>query len=353
MMQTDVLGSLASGRSTAIADALCQNSCMLRHMPLLRIVCGTLILSSCLPYGDSSRQVDSVMSLYSEVEPVLQQLVEEKGIQGAVTHLEEALHNHPELEDVCHGLSHVIGEAAYERYGFEESLRIEQDICGSGYVHGVVESYLVGVPDIASAIQTLCPEDSGKCFHGIGHGLMDRSENDLPRSLALCDTLSTRSMRIQCAEGVFMENVDADFLSHPTEYLREDDPYFPCRDRGEIYEGVCALYAPRYFLRLHPKAYREAIAWCETIPEKPRDACMKGIGDVAIKQNIADPLFVEELCDEISLDRRHFCIEGLTSYYIVHHAAASKGQELCAVLREENRAACEKAVVQSRRFYPR
>ena len=149
-----------------------------------------------------------------------------------------------------------------------------------------------------------------------------------------------------------MENVDADPVSHPTKYLRPDDPYFPCRGQNSINEGVCAFYAPRYFLKLHPREYEEALAWCETIEEGPRDACVKGVGDVSIKQNITQPLFAQDVCDKAVARRRHYCIEGLVSYYIVHFAAASKGRELCEQLKDEHKDACNKIVKESEPYFP-
>lgn len=310
-----------------------------------------LICSSCAaepPRG----YIDPVMERFGEVEEELREIVESDGIREAIDHLNEVIEDEPELADLCHGLAHVIGESAFEHVGYEAALQYENDTCGSGYIHGVVESYLAGVEDIEKEILTLCPPNAPKCFHGIGHGLMDRSSNDLPGSLALCGKLPERKNKIQCAEGVFMENVEADFVVHPTDYLRADDPFFPCRGQTKINEGVCAFYAPRYFLRLHPRAYTDALAWCETLDEGPKDACVKGVGDVAVKQNITTPLTVQGICDAAVPERRHYCIEGLVSYYIVHYASAGKGRELCPQLEEEHRSACEKIVRESEPFYP-
>lgn len=301
---------------------------------------------------DVPATIDPLMVRYGQVAQEISELVEKEGAGSAAQFLQETVEKEPALEDICHGLAHEIGEQAYEKDGFEDALRFEYDVCGSGYLHGVIEAYLADVEDLDAVLLTLCEPGAGKCFHGIGHGLMYRSLNDLPGSIALCDRFEARAARVQCYEGVFMENVEVDPTTHPSEYLKADDPYFPCRNQNDIAEGVCAFYMPRYYLRLYPRAYEDALAYCDTIPEGPRDACIKGVGDSVMKQNINDPLWVENFCENVDESKRRFCIEGLVSYYIVHHASSSKGLELCELLKEENRASCQKVVSESREAYP-
>ncbi len=313
-----------------------------------------LVLVSCVAQNPQpeSAGIDPVMRKFSLVEAQIESLVKNKGAREAIDYLDVTVKADPELEDVCHGLSHVIGDAAYARYGLEGAMRYDTDICGSGFIHGIIETYMAELDDVTQTVADFCPRTSGRCFHGIGHGLMDRSHNDVPGSLALCDTIPDKANAIQCAEGVFMENVEADPVVHPTKYLKDDDSFFPCRGRSKVHEGVCAFYAPRHFLRFHPKDYEATMDWCETLPEGPRDACIKGVGDIAMKQNIQKPLLVEELCGYANAERQKYCIEGLVSYYIVHHASAKKAGELCPSLREEHQASCRKVVAESVMYYP-
>src|SRR5204863_190992 len=73
-----------------------------------------------------------------------------------------------------------------------------------------------GIPrsKVASIARSLC---TGKeisktyfllyqCVHGLGHGLMIYSLNDLPYSLHVCDQLATMWDRSSCTGGVFMQN---------------------------------------------------------------------------------------------------------------------------------------------------
>lgn len=293
---------------------------------------------------------DPVMRRYEEVRRELVSAVQREGAREAIERFKTLLDD-PDVSRLCHGLAHEIGRAAYERYGFEESFVYEDDVCGSGYTHGIVETHFETVEDPLAALPDFCAPTSGKCFHGLGHGLMYAWNNDLPRSIDACGTLAERFQKIQCAEGVFMENFGLDERSHPSEYLRRDDAFFPCRSQEEPYRGVCAFYAPRYYLRQQPGAYAEAMRWCAGVGEGPRDGCAKGVGSVAMKENIGDPALVESICDGAAADQERYCIEGMVSYYIVHYASAAKGRELCGMLSEEHRASCEKIATESERFY--
>ena len=312
----------------------------------------TLLLGPVLLLACSTSQIDPVMVRFEEMEEDLREITQEDGAVSALHFLQERVTAEPALADVCHGLSHIAGEAAFERYGIEQALLFEEDVCGSGYVHGVVESYLAEIDDLEAVLLSLCPADAAKCFHGIGHGLMDRSKNDIPGSLALCSRFPERFQKVQCAEGVFMENFDADQKSHSSLFLKKDDPFFPCRGQETMYEGVCAFYAPRYYLRLHPQAYDDALLWCDTLPGTSPDACVKGVGAVATKQHINEPLFVESLCNHVEGERQPYCIEGLASYYIVHYASSSKGREMCGSLQDTNTAHCLKIAAESAKVYP-
>lgn len=311
-----------------------------------------LAVSACASDSRTVSGIDPVMKRFAEEANTLPAIVRRDGPPAALAHLAQVIADEPDLADVCHGLTHVIGEAAYDRYGFQDALAFEHDLCGSGYIHGIVESYMETVDDLPAAMRSICEPDDPKCFHGIGHGLMYRSINDVPGSLALCDTYDERFQKAQCAEGVFMENFDADEQSHDSDYLDPADPFSACRGRDPLYEGVCAFYMVRYYIRLHPRAYVQALDWCETIPAGPRDACVKGVGDTAMKQNIGDPQFAETVCDSAVPERRRYCIEGVSSYFVVHHASTVRGRAMCGTLREENRAACIKIVDQSVSIYP-
>lgn len=293
------------------------------------------------------------MQLYEQQKIFLRQVVVRQDPGRAMDALESVLELHPELSNLCHGLAHEIGHAAYERYNFTEALAYENDLCGSGYVHGLVESHLDQAENIEEEIKNVCLPDAARCFHGIGHGLMYHSNNDLEWSLTLCESLDREFQQIACAEGVFMEHFDTDSRFHTSEFLDPADPYTACRNRSAVHEHVCALYAPRFYLRVHPKQYSDAFAWCRNdVPASPGGMCAKGIGSVAMKRNIQSPLVVEGICQSGTDEQIAQCIRGMASYYIVHFASSKKGAELCPKLEEEHRTVCEKTVQELMFAYP-
>ncbi|MDB4978259.1 MAG: hypothetical protein JWM56_445 [Candidatus Peribacteria bacterium] len=253
---------------------------------------------------------------------------------------------------LCHALAHEIGHAAYEKTNsFTGSLLFENDICGSGYLHGVVETHFAKVGNIEQTMRIICKPGDASCFHGVGHGLMFFLDNNVVQSIKLCQTYAEPFQKIQCAEGVYMENYNTDFKAHPSEYLKAEDPFYPCADQPELLKPVCYFYAPRFYLRIHTDAFEDALKWCDGAEEKYRDACAKGVGSATMKFTIKDPALVERVCSSHTPDMEPYCIDGMSSYYLVNFASLSKTRALCKELQPEHYARCMKTVTGGERFF--
>ncbi len=252
----------------------------------------------------------------------------------------------------CHALAHEVGRAAYGKLkSFSGAVLYQDDICGSGYLHGIIETYFTQLSDIRTTMKTLCAPLNGKCFHGVGHGLMYASQNDLPGSITLCNTYKLSSQKVQCAEGVFMENFGADAVDHPSAYLRPDDMFFPCRTQHDPFTAVCYFYAPRYFISIHPDAFDDAFTTCEKVDKQYRFACVKGVGSTAMKYTMQDPASVEQLCMRHGPVLETPCIEGMVSYYMVNFASTQKALTLCNQLSAAHQLLCRAVVRDSRDFF--
>lgn len=300
-------------------------------------------------HADDPPQTDA----YGRAEENIHEILERDGVRAALDELTRIAKSDTELAGQCHGLAHGIGHEALEHEGFERALTFEDDICGSGYLHGVIEAHFAETPEdeIPALFAKTCPPQSGKCFHGLGHGAMASYDNDVAKSLALCHSLTQSFQRIQCAEGVFMEHFASDGSAHPSPLLIPEDPYRACRGQSDADRGVCAFYVPRYLLHLNPGAYVEAVDWCNLIDEPSRAACIKGVGSAAMKEHVSEPAVAIAACAELTGDDHALCIEGLVSYTIVHFASPAKGRELCASLPADDRAACERISSESEPFY--
>ncbi len=260
-----------------------------------------------------------------------------------------------ELATACHGLAHQIGHAALDRYGFQDALRYEDDICGSGYLHGVIEARFAGVPDadVPALFAAACPPGSPKCFHGLGHGLMAAYNDDIDHSLTLCHTLDHLFQKAKCAEGVFMEHFASNGHPTPPTAPGDDtaDPFAVCRGRELGDRNVCAFYAPRAFLALHPDEYAAAVTWCQASDPLTVPLCLKGLGSAAMKAHITEPLTAVVACTGLGGTNRAACIEGLISYEIVHFADPEHGRSLCPALPDADQPACQKAVADGELAY--
>lgn len=291
--------------------------------------------------------------LYLSADEALREAVETEGAEAALGMLRTRIAENIRLASLCHPLAHTVGRAAYVRYGFSGAIAFRDDVCGTGYLHGIVESHFIGLPDPETAARTLCGPQAADCFHGVGHGLMLAFLNDVGRSIDVCRTLDRGFQRIQCAEGVYMELFQIEDESHVAADFGPGGSMTPCGEVEDPYRATCAFYAPRHYLRVHPeKDWAGALAMCEAAGRPTQDACVKGLGSAAMKGSIDSPLAVERFCLTLPEPDRTYCAEGMTSYWIVHFASSRAGRELCAMTGEELRGACRRIADESVRFYP-
>jgi hypothetical protein len=271
----------------------------------------------------------------------LQAQVKSTDPTGALTSLDLISKHLPAVGRICHGLAHEIGQAALAKYGFTTSLTYDAPTCGSGYLHGVVEAKLAKSTDILHDLITTCSVNDGRCLHGIGHGLMYFTLNDIPKSLGFCNHLQNNESRIYCSEGVFMENFGTDVRIHPSVWLKPLEPAYPCAQQSVQYKSSCYFYAPTYYLNVHPNQYLSAIAWCTSSEIAYRQTCATGVGSRAMKYNITQPAVARTICIQIIDGKyRASCIDGMVSYYLVHTNSEKGVENICTLYLGPNRTQC-------------
>lgn len=258
------------------------------------------------------------------------------------------------IANQCHSLTHSIGHAAYDKYkDVSKALIYTNEMCGSGYIHGVIEERFATLTDLNTEVQKICvPDNHGICFHGIGHGFMYFTNNDLTLSLSFCDNLSSDYQRNNCYDGVFMENFEGDQINHPTRYLNPDNPTFPCNQMKNKYKESCYFYDVRYYLLLHSRAYVSAFSWCHTLEQEYILTCFKGVGSALMKQNLNEPEFTDALCSKTQTEReKAVCIDGMVSYYLTNYFSVKKGISMCTGL-SLNKEDCLAAVNIRKSLFP-
>ena len=118
--------------------------------------------------------------------------------------------------------------------------------CNSGYYHGVLQVALAGLPRnvVVKKSQRLCSAPAVnteefllyQCVHGLGHGLMIYSGDDLPWSLRTCHKLLTDFDRVSCTGGVFMQNLDTTMGT--SRYLKPEGPDLPVQRGRRAGQGL-------------------------------------------------------------------------------------------------------------------
>lgn len=268
----------------------------------------------------------------------------------ALEKLSESMDTSPSVLRSCHAFVHEIGHEAYRKYkDVGNALRYSDELCGSGYLHGIIEEYFNNTVDPFSRMKTLCDSSDftrqyDVCHHAVGHGLMYFTGNNLPLSIEKCDAYNIPRERTRCAEGVYMENFNTDQKLHPSRYLNPDDPFYPCASQPAYYKAICYFYAPIYFLSLHNDDYVGAMRWCQSAPKGYPSACTDGLATRIMKQNINNPKLVEQVCVSGVKKQVNPCIDGMVSYYVVNFNSASSARNMCQKLSPEHRGQCLRSV---------
>lgn len=277
-------------------------------------------------------------------------LLNQQNPRIALDQLREDIKTDDLLSRSCHILVHELGHSAYEKYqDFVQTLAYQDEVCNSGFLHGVIEAHFKESEDIFKALNNVCSQYNAwsfigwQCYHGIGHGVMYFTLNDLPASLKLCGQFQDEARSI-CVNGVFMENFSTDQKLHPSIFLRSSDPFYPCAEQTNRDKYDCFTYAPVYFLTLNDHNYTKALKWCQEAEAEYQDYCVGGVGGQMIKENINNPKYVEKICLSALQDQVVPCIEGMVNLYINHFGSLESARELCIQLEESNKMVCDEVI---------
>jgi hypothetical protein len=179
-------------------------------------------------------------------------IIDTQNPRAALLELANRMKTNPVVFRYCHGIAHEIGHKGYSKYGnFTKALQYQNSICSDGYLHGVIEQHfsrITNTAKILSEMKTICAEtgkEIGRCYHGVGHGVMYYTENDLPKAIAICNSYTTnKRAKGNCLEGVFMENFLSDEVNHPSKYVDSRNPFTPCPSEPNSLKPFCYFYAP-------------------------------------------------------------------------------------------------------------
>jgi cytochrome c553 len=274
------------------------------------------------------------------------------GPQTALARLASTMRSNQQVNSGCHQIAHEIGHAAYVRYhdNAAQALANGSMTCWSGYYHGVIERAFGGVPrsKVASIARSLC---TGKeinrtyfllyqCVHGLGHGLMIYSLNDLPYSLHVCDQLATAWDQSSCTGGVFMQNfLPGPMQLSPTKWLSKKDLLYPCdkvKDRDKLY---CYLMVTSRILPAVHYDFRKTATWCRKAETGWVATCFQSFGRDASGFSIQNPRRIVQVCHLAGSMERE-CIYGGSRDLTSNDAGPARAIKMCLLAPRATRSYC-------------
>ena len=270
-------------------------------------------------------------------------LTQEVGIKPALSALKAEYAFNPEVVTDCHQLSHTIGNNAVDYYdgNIAKAFIDGNSFCWSGYYHGVVERAVarIGEAQFIAHADQMCAAIPGKdrysfeyynCVHGLGHGLMSTTENELFRSLAICDNLTGEWERKSCYGGVFMENIMVDNRNEKTKFLKKEDLMYPCDAVAITYKEQCYLMQTSYALSKNGYDFKHAFTLCSKVDENFRDICSQSIGRDASGNSVSDVGRTVEKCSLAEDDNQETnCIVGAVKDFISYFHGGGQALTLC------------------------
>jgi hypothetical protein len=299
--------------------------------------------------GDRESDFDCYEGYY---EHVIETLGVEKGVPTVFADLKARAERSSYVLAQCHPLTHVIGRIAAESFADVANAYAKGDsYCWSGYYHGVLETFVnrTGNEHIEEKLNTMCASlnkdrsysfDYYNCVHGLGHGLMALSDNDIPSSLTKCDSLTGDWEQQSCAGGVYMENVIADGLNHATNWLDPKRPLFPCDISADKYKNTCYLMQTSYMLKINGGDFVKTFAWCRDAGAY-QNTCHQSLGRDASGRNSSDLKSTHDICllgrDQTEITN---CVIGAVKDFISYFHSDAQGITLCKSFDEPIRQTC-------------
>jgi hypothetical protein len=265
-------------------------------------------------------------------------ILEKSGLDEAFTYTRSQIESNPSFARDCHPLLHTLGHASFKiSLSFESAMENSDELCNSGYIHGLIEANFESASTIDEALTSSCNDYSvenfknWQCFHGIGHGIMYTNTKNHIKSLEDCNRLKSNFAIESCINGVFMEEfILVDHMGGYDTKITDVDVSI-CKELSSTSsKSHCYFYAPTAYLQLSDSEFKDAIMWCTNLESNFIGTCISGVGAQSIKDNISNPQFTSNLCEETDTKYQTSCVSGAISMYINHFASSSNAESLCS-----------------------
>ncbi len=285
-------------------------------------------------------------------------LVEQGGSELAFQDLRARYDKNEYIKSQCHPLTHVIGQEASKYYKTVSLAFTSGDsFCWSGYYHGVMEGFVgrVGRKNLPTQMDSICADvpdkksysfDYYNCVHGLGHGVMEISQDELFESLKMCDYLSGQWERQSCWSGVYMENVIVDGKNHFSKFLRPAEPLYPCNAVEDQYKNTCYMMQSSYMLKVTKYDFAKVFALCRQAGDAYTATCFQSIGRDASGSTVSNPEKTKAIC-LLGKDftEQSNCLIGAVKDFISYYHSDSQARGLCLLMPETFSASCSSTVI--------
>ncbi len=244
----------------------------------------------------------------------------------------------PGVHADCHQITHWVGHAGLAYYKNDAGTALSHGAmtCNSGYYHGVMQLAFAGLPKsaVVTKAQRLCnaPELNVndfllyQCVHGLGHGLMIYSGDDLPWSLKTCHKLENQFDRISCTGGVFMQNLDT--TMGVSRYLSTKNPIYPCNIVNQQDKYYCYLQVTSRILTLDGFNWKKTAAWCRKAEKGWVETCFESYGRDASGSSAYHAPAAVAICRQAGKNATG-CIYGASRDYANNYAGSKDSVSIC------------------------
>jgi hypothetical protein len=273
-----------------------------------------------------------------------------EGPETAIERFDAAMQADRAVESNCHRIAHTLGSASLARFdgNVSEAFARGTATCWSGYYHGILERSFTGVPrdEVGGVARTICADEDIKrttfilyqCVHGLGHGLMIYSGYDLPWSLSTCDQLATEWDQTSCTGGIFMENISSTYDVR-SEWVRDDDPVYPCQAVEERHKLYCYLMVTSRINELNGFDWAKTAETCRGVEGGWVETCFESYGRDASGFTRQSPTEVARLC-AFARAYAASCVYGAARDMTSNYANGRRASQLCRLVAARLRTEC-------------